>query len=363
MTTSTSTVRQRTARSLAAVVGAALLVSACGADDDDAGAATTAPATVATSPTPDPSTATTSGEVFPVTIRTAYGEITLDERPERIVALAGRHVELLGLLDEEPLAFTDYGATNDELLTSYPWMAGTLAGDADPSLFTADYAPAAEAIAALEPDLILTTIWQADEPMYEQLSQIAPTYVGIETDTNTSWQDDLAALAALTGHDTTIVDEQEAALDAALSSAAERLPGLQDATFYVAALGEGEQLWLTEYASAPLLALGLQPGDGQPLTGEEGADAPRFSQENIDQLTADVVFIAAENRDPSGEFRAALEADPRLAELPASANGTLIFLSPGQWNAVNGGSAASVQWWLEQIVPVLESSALNQRGQ
>jgi len=199
--------------------------------------------------------------------------------------------------------------------------------------------------------------------MYEQLSQIAPTYVGIETDTNTAWQDDLTALAALTGNDPAVVAEQEADLEAALADSAEKVPGLQGTTFFVAALGDGEQLWLTEYAAAPVLGLGLEPGEGQPLLGEDAADAPTFSQENIDQLTADVVFIAAENRDPSGTFRAALEADPRLADLPASKNGTLIFLDPGQWNAVNGGTAASVQWWLTQIVPLLEDSALNQTGQ
>lgn len=299
----------------------------------------------------------------PVTIDTAYGEITVDGKPERIVALSGRHLELLTLLDEEPVAFTDYGADNDQLLASYPWMEGTYQGEPDPSLFTADYQPSAEAIAAWEPDLILTTIWQTDEELYEQLSQIAPTYVGIETDTNTDWQDDLAALATLTGHDTAVVEEAEAELAAGLAAAAERLPGLQGKSFYIAALGDGEQLWLTEYAAAPVAALGLKPGDGQPMEGEDAADAPRFSQENIDQLTADVVLIAAENRDPSGQFRAALEADPRLAALPASDNGTLIFLSPPQWNAVNGGTAASVLWWLDEIVPVLEGSALNQSGQ
>jgi len=346
----TTTARRRTARTVAAVLGLALVLVGCGSDADSGSAA-------------EAGGAASGDGTFPVTIDTAYGEITLDEEPERIVALSGRHVELLTLLGEEPIAFSDYGSTTEELVASYPWMEGTFEGESDTDLFTADYEPAAEAIAALEPDLILTTIWQADEQMYEQLSQIAPTYVGIETDTNTDWQDDLTALATLTGNDAAVVAEQEAELDTALAAASEKLPGLADSTFFVAALGDGEQLWLTEYAADPVVGLGLQPGEGQPLLGEDAADAPTFSQENIDQLTADVVFIAAENRDPSGAFRAALEADPRLAELPASKNGTLIFLDPGQWNAVNGGTAASVQWWLTQIVPQLEDSALNQRGQ
>lgn len=303
------------------------------------------------------------GVGFPVTVDTAYGEISVKKDPERIVALNGRHLELLTVLDEVPIAFADYGADDAQFLASYPWLEGTYEGEADPELFTADYQPAPEAIAALDPDLILTTIWQTDETLYEQLSQIAPTYVGIEADTNTPWQDDLAALAALTGHDEQVVADTESELDTALAAAAEDLPGLQGKTFYAAALGDGEQLWLTEYPAAPLLGLGMEPGEGQPVEGSQAADAPTFSQENIDALTADVVIIAAENRDPSGEFRAALEADPRLDALPASKNGTLLFLDSGQWNAVNGGTAASVIWWLEQIEPVLAKSALNQSGQ
>lgn len=342
-----STRVQQLAGWIAGLLCATLLLTACGGTAEPG----------------DSDSAGPGSEGAPVSLDTAYGEITVDKKPKRIVALGGRHLELLTLLGEKPVAFADYGSDKEQMLTSYPWLEGTIEGEPDLDLFTAEYQPAPEAIAALEPDLILTTIWQTDEKLYKQLSQIAPTYVGIEADTNTEWQDDLAALAKLTGHDEGIVADAQGELDAALESAAERLPGLQDKSFYIAALGDGDQLWLTEYAAEPAMALGLKPGEGQPVNGEEAADAPKYSQENIDQLTADVVLIAAENRDPSGAFRAALEADPRLAELPASKNGTMIFLATAQWNAVNGGTAASQVWWLNQIVPVLEESTLNQSGQ
>jgi iron complex transport system substrate-binding protein len=332
-----SRVRVRAHTLLAAAVGLALALTACGSDDPEVAGG--------------------------VTIDTAYGEITVPDDPQRIVALSGRHVELLTLLDETPVAFTDYGSDDEALIASYPWMEGTYEGEATPELFTADYQPSPEEIAELDPDLILTTIWQTDEQLYKQLSKIAPTYVGIETDTNTSWQADLAALATLTGHDPAIVDEVEADYTADLANIAEQVPGIEGATFQIAALGDGEQLFLTEYAAAPLLGLGLQAGEGQPVDGEGGSAAVGFSQENVDLLTADVVLIAAENRDPSGKIRAALETDPRVTELPASKNGTLIFLSPGQWNAVNGGTATSTLWALEQIVPTLTQSQLNQGGQ
>lgn len=338
--------RKRATALVAGLIGVALAVSGCGSDaaESDASAA--------------PSSAS-----FPVTVDTAYGDVTVKAKPKRIVALGTRHVELLNVLDEKPVAFADYGLDAEQLLTSYPWMEGKYPGEPQTGLFTAEFQPSPEKIAALEPDLILTTIWQTDEELYKQLSQIAPTYVGIDMKTNTTWQDDLAALAEFTGHDSKIVDDEQSKLDAALDAAAKRLPGLQGKTFYAAALGDGDQLWLTEYAADPILGLGLKAGEGQPVDGSQAADAPKFSQENLDRLTADVVFIAAENRDPSGKFRAALEADPRLSTLPAAKNGTLMFLEPGQWNAVNGGSAASLTWWVDDVVPALEKSALNQGGQ
>lgn len=356
----TSKRRRRGIALLAGVVTAALALSGCAGGSSNTSDASVSEAAQASSA---PASATAA---FPVTIDTAYGPITVAKKPERIVALTGRHVELLDLLGETPVAFTDYGGTNDELLEAYPWMAGTLPGEADPALFTADFLPSAEAIAAVKPDLILSSIWQTDEPLYAQLSQIAPTFVGTQTDSNTTWQEDLTALAKLTGHDPAIVEQTQAEVDAKLAAAAAQVPGLKGKTFYVAALGEGgagDQLSLYNAAAPELIAMGLTPGAGQPVNGSENTDAKSFSQENVDQLNADVLLIATEHRDPDGAIKAKLQADPRVAELPATKNGTLIYLNTPQWNAVNGGSAASTIWWVDQVVPALAASALNQNGQ
>ncbi|MFC5205272.1 ABC transporter substrate-binding protein [Pseudonocardia sulfidoxydans] len=333
------TMRRRLTSLVAGLLGAALALTGCASGSQASSTAESTPSAAADAP---------------VTLTTAYGDITVAKKPERIVALAGRHVELLNLLGEKPVAWADYLTTAEEVPEYYPWMKGTYTTDPDPKLFTADYLPAPEAIAALKPDLILTTIWQTDEPTYAQLSQIAPTYVGTAKGTNTSWQDDLTSLAKLTRHDTAIVAKTQSQYDETFSAAAAKLPALKGKTFFIAALGEGDQLWLTEYAAAPLVALGLTPGPGQPTSGADAANAPKFSLENVDKLTADVVIIATEHRDPSGAFKAKLQADPRVAALPAAQNNALIYLDSTQWGAVNGGSAASEEWWLNGILPTLE---------
>lgn len=303
-----------------------------------------------------------SAEGFPVTIDTARGEITVPDKPERIVALTPKHLQLLSQFDEGPVGFGFANYDDDEMVSAFPWLEGTYQVEADPELLTADNTPVPEAVAALEPDLILTNIWAVDDQLYEQLSEVAPTYVGTDPDSQTSWQEDLTALATLTGHGPAVADDLRTGFESDLAARAEELPGLQGASFQVAVLAQDNVLQLTEYGNEPLLGLGLEPGGGQPTTGEEGADAPMISQENVDMLTADVVLVVtAKGSDTGGAFQAALEDDPRIAELPATQNGTFLFLTAEEWRAINGGYPASYEWWLDRVVPQLEDSELNSR--
>lgn len=340
-------------RSLAALLLAlALPLAGCGSTDaDDPGAA-------------DKSKDTESSAVFPVTVDTAYGEITVESKPEKIVVLASEYLAHIGLVDEKNVVFG--GEPSD--LEDYPWL--DYDGDFDGKLFTADYATSVEAVAAQEPDLILTNVWDSDEKEYKQLSQIAPTYVGRHTQDEggaNTFEESLTDIVALTGHDPEIVTAAKADYVGILKGAADKLPGLQGKTFQLGVLSrEDQQLWLTEYANGPLTGLGLTLGEGQP-SGQDGsiaADAPKFSLENIDKLTADVVFVVThEYADPDGEFVASVKKDPRVPELPAAKNGTLVYLYGPQWGAIQEPTPASVKWWLDQVLPQLEKSALNQSGE
>lgn len=319
-----------------AILLASAALTACGADTG-----------------PDASSSNDAG----ATVDTAFGEITVPEGPVRIVADGMDFVELLGYLDVEPIAFS-YGLSDEEeMLAEAPWLEGTYTGQPDPDLLTGDFQLSPEAVAALDPDLILTHSWAVDQPLYDKLSQIAPTYTGFD---DHLWSDYLADLAVLTGHDTSVVDQAQADLDAEYAAAAQDLPGLQGATFQVA-VGDDDQLFgLYEYANASMQGLGLELGEGQPTEGSVSGDVQRFSLETIGTLDADVVLVAIPGfYDANGELRSALQDDPRVARLPAAQNGTLVYLSEQEWGAVNGGTPQSVRWWLDEIEPVLAASALN----
>lgn len=345
------TARKRTTGLLVGVVCAALALAGC-----SSGTTTTAETS---------SEATSSDGAFPVTIDTAYGEVTVDQKPEKIVVFTDSYLGLLDILGEKPVAVSREESP-EEYLEWAPWNEGLFDDTATTGLVTAEYAPSVEAVAALGPDLILTDVWNVDEPLYAQLSQVAPTYVGLSTETQTSWQDNLASLAQLTGHDTSIVAETEASLDDAFAAAADRLPGLQGATFQVPVFnGDPPMLYNSEYGNDAILGLGLVPGDDQPAGDVTANDVQPISLENIERLNADVVFVAAAGSLGSDVIEQSfdtLRADPRLATLPATANGTLVYLTTAQWAAINGGTPVSYEWWINQVVPELEGSALNQSG-
>ncbi|MGO2750457.1 MAG: ABC transporter substrate-binding protein [Pseudoclavibacter sp.] len=297
-------------------------------------------------------------------VESAYGTVTVNGEPERIVVLDSSLLETLGILGEEAVVLN--GEKSD--LDDYPWIEYD--GEFDAKLYTAGDEISPEAVAAWEPDLILGNVWGIDEQVYEQLSLIAPTYAGRYTQEeggDTSWQENLADIAVLTGNDPSLVADAEAEYDAVLAASAAKLPGLQGKTFQLGVYSsEDQQLWLTEYANGPITGLGLTRGTGQPSGkgGDVAATAKKISLENIDQLDADVVFVVMiEAYDPEGKFQAAFEKDPRVPELPAAKNGTLVELLGSHWYAVNPSTPASVEWWLEQLMPQLEASALNQSGQ
>ena len=139
----------------ATVAAAALLVTGCGSGDEPAVAERAA-------------TDEASGE-YPVTIDTAFGEITIEEEPERVVALGWSDAETALALGVQPVGASDWLAVGgDDGLGD--WVER---GYDEPPVLIETLEPSFEEIAALEPDLILGTRSSGEEDRYELLSQIA----------------------------------------------------------------------------------------------------------------------------------------------------------------------------------------------
>ncbi|SCX55536.1 iron complex transport system substrate-binding protein [Klenkia marina] len=314
---------------------AALALSACGGSTDTGGDAPAA----------------ADDAAFPVTVEHIWGETTVPAKPERVVALGVTDSDPLLGMGVVPLAVTPfvfYADTNGV----GPW-AQDLLGGAEPEVLTSSEVDV-EAVAALRPDLIVGVSAGFDEPVYEQLSAIAPTLVrpegtvayGVDRDTATRM------IAQAVGE----VDRGEeliAAADQAFADAVAAHPEIEGATG-VAALYSGGQFYAFLPADARGRALG-ELGMQLPaaITDQDTGDSfyVDVSAERLDLLDADVLLVLT---DPDAV--ATVEADPVLAQVPVVARGGMVVDAGDVRGAMSYNSVLSAPYLAENLTPLVAAA-------
>ena len=157
-----------------------LATAACGSDDDgDA----------------SESEGSNSGQ-FPVTVETEFGDVTIEEQPERVVALGWGDAETALALGVQPVGASDWLEFGGDGVG--PWLDG--AYDESPTII-GTLEPELEKIAGLEPDLILDVNSSGEQKRYDALSKIAPV-VGVPpgaTSYSVGWREQLKTIATALG--------------------------------------------------------------------------------------------------------------------------------------------------------------------
>ncbi len=174
----------RRAALLAAALTTAAALAACGSGDDGSASGSTS------------GSAPAGDGAFPVTVSTAFGEVEIEEEPQRVVALGWSDAETALALGVQPVGASDWLAFGGEGVG--PWAEGRY--DEAPEIIET-LEPSLEAIAALEPDLILDTRSPATQERYDSLSDIAPT-VGQPEGVDpylTTWQQQLELVGQALG--------------------------------------------------------------------------------------------------------------------------------------------------------------------
>lgn len=207
--------RRRRSTALAAVaLSATLALAACGGDDDDAAETTASSAggdaAVTTVGTTSAGTADTTGETR--TVEAVNGAIEIPADPQRIVTIGNTTMPFIDL-GGAPVGVTEASASELASLSapqSAAYEAAVNVGSEEIDL---------EALASLEPDLILVQFHSSDwDEVGTQLESIAPTvYWGLDTE----WKDFAEAIAEA-GNLTEGLTEQQAAFE-------EKVTGIQEA--------------------------------------------------------------------------------------------------------------------------------------
>jgi iron complex transport system substrate-binding protein len=241
------------------VISVAVVAAAC-ASDGEAGRESTGPST---------------GAAFPVTLTTANGEVTIDERPDGIISLSPTATEMLFAIgaDDQVIAVDDQ--------SNFPPDA--------PMTDLSGFEPNVEAIASYEPDLVVYSTEPGDLGSTLEGLGITTMLLPAATTLEDAYEQ-LDQLGRATGNAepaTAVVDDMRTEVDSIVSSVEMPQPPL---TFY-------HELDDTYYSVTSKTFIGQLYG----LVGLENiADAaddggggyPQLSAEYVIRADPDLIFLA-----------------------------------------------------------------------
>lgn len=334
--------RFRSRRSSRCVTGvtlaAALLVAACGSND---GAATD---TASDSTVPPPAAA-----AFPVTVDTAFGQVTVEDEPQRIVALGWGDAETALALGVQPVGAADWLGFGGEGVG--PWAEGLY--DQAPEIIDA-VELTYEAIAALDPDLILDVRGDGDAERYELLSEIAPT-IGVpdggESFLTTQPQQVTMIAQALGRADLgqRLLDDIDTAFatvsgdhpdwEGQSVSAATRFGDVWGA--YVDGEGRLEFLKRLGFVQNPAIA----------DLDASGGFYVEISEEQIGVIDADLIVAF-----PIGLPATEITESPIFQQIPAAVDGRFVVIDGDLSAAYSLNTTLSAAYALEALVPLIDAA-------
>ena len=318
-------------RSLLAGSSAAALaaLTACGSDSDPAadGAAETSAAGA--------------------TVDTLFGEVTVPANPSKVVALGWGDMETCLALGTQVVGTSDWlahggdgvGPWAADLVTQTPEQLGTL---------ELSY----EAVAALQPDLVLNTRSDNTRESYDKLKDIAATVgppPGLTQLYGTTWEDQVKLVAAALGKDDEGA-ELISDLEAKFAQVAAANPQFAGKTVTVGSYYSGG--W-GAYVSGDgrvdfMSSLGFTPNPATEALKSGGGFSVSLSAEQLSLLDADLVVVF-----PIGLSAAEITADPVLQALPATRAGHLVVLDDTTLtNAFSSATTLGLGYALDNAVPL-----------
>ncbi len=291
---------------------------------------------------------------FPLTIVHKFGETTVDAEPERVVSVGYNEHDFLLSIGVVPVGLREwYG---EQPYSTWPWAQEAL-GDATPSQVADTEGLNYEAIAAMDPDIIVG-IWSgmtAEE--YELLSAIAPTIAQSDeyVDYGTPWQEQTRTLGLVTGH----TEEAEAAVarvEAKLQETRAAHPEWSDKTAAVAFLFEEQPgAYNSEDPRSRFLTdLGFSIPEKFDDSAEDSFFFEMSAETMPEQLDVDVVVWIGGSNDELEQIVGAL---PTRAALPAFLSGGEVFAGELLTGAFSHSSPLSLEYVIDTLAPELALAA------
>ncbi|GIE95602.1 ABC transporter substrate-binding protein [Paractinoplanes rishiriensis] len=287
---------------------------------------------------------------FPVTIPTAFGDVTVDRQPTRVVALGWSDADVALSLGVQPVGAADWlalggdgqGPWNAGRYTTPPELLGTLELDM-------------EKVAALKPDLILDTRSSGDKARHDQLAKLGVPVVGIPKGAEqylTTWEQQLDMAGKALGK------QAEAArlksdLDAKFAAAAAANPAFQGKTVAAAVrTGDGWGAYVTGDGRVDFLTkLGFTPAPAIEAK-KTNSFYIQLSQEQLDLLDADltVVFLIQATLDT-------VKNDKLFQAVPSVQAGHVAYMDDADISAAfSSSSVGGLSYAVDKVTPLLAAA-------
>ena len=293
-----------------------------------------------------------TAEGFPVTVETLFGDVEIENRPENVVALGWSDAETALALGAQPVGVADwqaYGGTGvgpwaAELFDSEPVEVGTM----EPNI---------EAIASLEPDVILDTRSDNSQERHDTFAPVAPVVgapPGVEVNYGTTWQQQTRQVAQVLGEEER-GEELVTELEERFTQIREDNPEFAESTIAVGAYFDGQYgAYVPGDTRVDLLtALGFEY-KSELAERVEGDFYTDLSAELVEELDADLTVVFPIGGPEAGEF---LSEDPVLQGIPSAEDDRLIIVDDLELaNAFSSGSTLGINHALDEIVSVIQET-------
>lgn len=350
---------------LAAIPGAALLVAGVACGDDDKPSATASPAsgttTTGTTTAVASAAASSAAAAFPVTIESALGAVTIKEQPKRVVTWGWSAQDNAIAMGVVPVGMPSYpyGGNADGVL---PWVADALKklNVATPELIDAsgDEIPF-EAVAKVNPDLVLAPYSGLTQDEYDTLSKIAPVVAYPDQPWATPWQDQVTIAGKALG----LPDKAKELLteiEQHIASLATQYSVLKGKTFFYGAANQPGQLNVYR-ANDPRVELLTQLGmvvSPSVAALDSGSTSSSYfyplSLERLGEIKTDLLVSYFADQAAADAF----VQTPVVASMEAVKSGHFApIVGESFVMASSAPSALSIPWMLDQYVPQLAAAA------
>ncbi|SFO41177.1 iron complex transport system substrate-binding protein [Pseudobutyrivibrio sp. JW11] len=300
---------------------------------------------------------------FPITIEHAFGETTIESKPERVVTLSWANQDAILALGVVPVGVSaaNYGLMTDNKLHLWTDEAFAELGETNPNVFDDETGWDYEAIAAAEPDVIIASYSGFTEEEYNLLSEIAPVVPYIETAWKTNWRDQTIVNATAIGmkaEGEKLVEET----DALISEKLEQYPELEGKTAGFFWISQDDMSTFYAYLpndprAAYLNDLGLETPESILSLAETSEDfSVTISRENSDLLNdVDIMIVYGDEG-----LLEAMQADALMSQIPAVKNGAVVLLdSNSALAAATTPSILSIPYAIDDYLSLLSEAANN----